>query len=536
MAGRVKDVLEAMGRPTVLVDSSDTSQHVSYASGWNSASDHPATQRGSRSTALLRKVASETKTGPESLVLTDTAPLLISAETEYLARFVDCAIVVVESGTTTRGQLLAALNTLQRLDVAAVGFVLNRVKLAQADAAFRRSVFDIDQHHQAQSMYPSRRMERTSQVADGHLPDPKELPSESSVTETSQRSVSESAQSNSVTGRSTPAAPKLAAPKWVMAAPVKPWLPQPATPPDDDMPWWLSDVHPSDSSAATETEWPRSPSSGAQPRVELQRPAKSPSSWEDASGWSDDFTPLSFENVEPVADAAATPNFVEEAAPIEAARVVPTQFAAMPPDISERATSVTASGFEPTPGTEAAPMFAEEAAPIAVAQADPVEGLYRHREEVPFEPSSRLNPLRGLLFSLGLKNLGKTREAARLDEESPAALKSEPEPAMIERTFSQFAAPVAIAAAEDVPVVAPAPVQAVAPAPLPIAAAEAVPVATPVVEARVASAPQREVKTTPEFLPPREFVPVRGAAADAREDFDELLTLPSRRGQYKRRG
>ena len=52
----------------------------------------------------------------ESLVLTDTAPLAISAETEYLARFVDCAIVVVESGVTTRAQLLASLNTLQRLE------------------------------------------------------------------------------------------------------------------------------------------------------------------------------------------------------------------------------------------------------------------------------------------------------------------------------------------------------------------------------------------------------------------------------------
>ena len=83
-------------------------------------------------------------------MLTDTAPLLISAETEYLARFVDCAIVVVESGVTTRAQFLAAVNTLQRLEVAAVGFVLNRVKLGMADPAFRRSVQDIEKHQHAQ--------------------------------------------------------------------------------------------------------------------------------------------------------------------------------------------------------------------------------------------------------------------------------------------------------------------------------------------------------------------------------------------------
>jgi Mrp family chromosome partitioning ATPase len=166
LATRVRDVLEAMGRPTVLLDSSGTPPPPSRASSQNGASGEPASQRGSRSTALLRKVTAETETRQESLVLTDTAPLPISAETEYLARFVDCAIVVVESGTTTRAQLLAALNTLQRLDVAAVGFVLNRVKLAQADPAFRRSVQDIDEHHRTLSMSTVRRTERTSQVAE----------------------------------------------------------------------------------------------------------------------------------------------------------------------------------------------------------------------------------------------------------------------------------------------------------------------------------------------------------------------------------
>jgi len=55
--------------------------------------------------ALLQQVAEEAGTHQGSLVLTDAAPLVISAETEYLARFVDCAIVVAESGVTTRAQL-----------------------------------------------------------------------------------------------------------------------------------------------------------------------------------------------------------------------------------------------------------------------------------------------------------------------------------------------------------------------------------------------------------------------------------------------
>ena len=99
-----------------------------------------AQQRGSRPSALLKQLADESKTQGEGLVLTDTAPLALSAETEYLARFVDCAIVVVQSGVTTRAQLREAAATLQKLDVAAVGFVLNRVGLEKADPAFRLSV------------------------------------------------------------------------------------------------------------------------------------------------------------------------------------------------------------------------------------------------------------------------------------------------------------------------------------------------------------------------------------------------------------
>ena len=64
----------------------------------------------------------------------------MAAETEYLARFVDATIIVIESGVTTRAQLREAAATLQRLDVASVGFVLNRVTLEKADPSFRHSV------------------------------------------------------------------------------------------------------------------------------------------------------------------------------------------------------------------------------------------------------------------------------------------------------------------------------------------------------------------------------------------------------------
>jgi Mrp family chromosome partitioning ATPase len=147
---RVREMLEAMGRATVLVDASGTPLPPppvnSGGLGLQDSSSQLATRPGSRSTALLQQLADETETGEESLVLTDTAPLTVSAETEYLARLVDCAIIVIESGVTTRAQLREVAHSLQRVDVAAVGFVLNRVSLKKADPAFRRSVRGIERH------------------------------------------------------------------------------------------------------------------------------------------------------------------------------------------------------------------------------------------------------------------------------------------------------------------------------------------------------------------------------------------------------
>jgi len=143
---RVKDALSAMGRPAVLLN----------AAGY-SGDDSPESEA---STALLKQVASRAELDEESLVLIDTAPLVLSAETEYLARSVNGALVVIQSGVTTRTQLLTAVNTLQRLEVSAVGFVLNKVSLAKADPAFRHALHDMEKHLRTQgvssSMWPVR--------------------------------------------------------------------------------------------------------------------------------------------------------------------------------------------------------------------------------------------------------------------------------------------------------------------------------------------------------------------------------------------
>jgi len=113
ISNRTKDTLKAMGRTVLLVDAA-----------WAPAGDAAAggDESGSRG---------------DSLILTDTAPLADSPDTEFLARFADCVILVVESGVTTRAQLRTAANCLQRLNLAAVGLVVNRVRVAQHGSAYR---------------------------------------------------------------------------------------------------------------------------------------------------------------------------------------------------------------------------------------------------------------------------------------------------------------------------------------------------------------------------------------------------------------
>jgi succinoglycan biosynthesis transport protein ExoP len=67
------------------------------------------------------------------VILMDTAPLLISAETEYLARAADVTILVAEAGKTTKRKLTRCARLLERLDVAGVASVINKVRLVRAE-------------------------------------------------------------------------------------------------------------------------------------------------------------------------------------------------------------------------------------------------------------------------------------------------------------------------------------------------------------------------------------------------------------------
>jgi hypothetical protein len=239
--------------------------------------------------------------------------------------------------------------------------------------------------------------------------------------------------------------------------------------------------------------------------------------------------PVALPRIDPIPVAEARPLFNEKAAHEFAERAAQA--------FAEKATPVVAAQVAPLAAAQVAPVAALETEAVSVPEIAPVaawkEVAHAEKDTVVFEAPSRLNPLRGLLFSVGLRNLNRAKAAAAVEDASVAPIarapiESEQERTVISRTFTQFAEPVAV----SVPVVTAEPV------------APPVAVVAPVVETPVESAPERAVTAAPEFLPPREFVPVREPVEERASspstgwsrgnNPDELRTLPSRRGQYKR--
>jgi Mrp family chromosome partitioning ATPase len=361
VATKVREMLEAMGRATVLVDASGTpptAPRVSAAGNGHSGTQSlVTTQRGSRSTALLQQVAEETETQAGSLVLTDTAPLVISAETAYLARFVDCVIVVIESGVTTRAQLREVATTLQRLNVAAVGFVLNRVGLAKADPGFRQSVYAVERHLRSQSRSTAKRTVKSSPSDGVASPEGSNYSQEAAARAQSQP-VPEPASAVAFS-RSSPALARWSSD---MAEP-QPILQrfnslaqaqesnQPKQKQDSEMPWWLADI---DSSANV-------PVSAAIPQQARVREPE---------------TASAFYPVPPP----------------------PRPQPEMPPAQSWERVSNIRNNLIP---------------------AAPAEEVQRAEEEDnPNDAASRLSGLRNLLFSLGLKNLNNAQGSSSQGDES----------------------------------------------------------------------------------------------------------------------
>lgn len=261
VATRVKEMLGTLGRTAALVDATES---ASIGTG----SEQASAQAAVHSTALLLRAAEGTGGKPADLVLADTAPLTVSAETEYLARMADCTIVVIESGVTTRAQLRATANRLQRLNTTAAGFVLNRVELAKADPAFRQSVREMEMHLRAQNQQAARQSARIRNVAaeparaSAKLEVPKAAVSQvvpaAPIAQTAQP-VAPAPQPVWIAAQERPAftAPPAPVPHPAPAPAAAATVPEPAPQPAEAIPWWLTEAPPHSNTALAPQPKPR---------------------------------------------------------------------------------------------------------------------------------------------------------------------------------------------------------------------------------------------------------------------------------------
>ncbi len=242
----------------------------------------------------------------------------------------------------------------------------------------------------------------------------------------------------------------------------------------------------------------------------------------------------------------ADPWWLGQFAPAQAPQPTPVQRAA-----SGRTASSSAPPSEPRFDQVADSRFNQN------SSFDPPDNRFAAASFAPPAPppvpvASRLNGLRGAAFHRGLMNLSHGSDPR---DESPAPPQPAPPQQQAAYVPPSPAAPSAYPAhAAPAPPVAPAPnpaystpAPAVSPAPRqvnrPLQQFNADPrqVNRPVEVAFTPS--QHEVVAQPEFLPPREFIPVRAGDADdegnanrdRRDPYDELDILPSWRGQYRKR-
>ena len=482
---RLRGMLEAMGRTTVLVDASGTPPPAERSNSGGQAEQALATIQGpSRSSALVRQMAEETETQDGSIVLTDTAPLVVSAETEYLARHVDCAIVIVASGITTRAQLRETAATLQRLDVAAVGFVLNRIGLRTADPAFRQSVQAIEDHLSTQrSESDAQRTVRTEpvpvedlfagqQIADNQ-PSNQRIPAQAA--ESAPLAPPQPAPPTPAAPAPTRLSPAPASPLTIQEelfvptepSPVPPRTsktPQPPKPvealpvPAAADPWWLAQV--------------------------LQRPDPPP------------VEPL------PQSPLAVEPKIVAPPAPAIAPAFQEVRLPEPLPVYEPIPVAVVPVSVVPKPAPELRPVFTASADNHAVEE----QAQEAAPQLSPSPVASRFDGLRNLVTVLGLKRTDPVEVPPEPAPTSALKVNRLEKLSVFERAF--------------------------VPAPEPVSAS-------------VASGSPRLVTAQPEFLPPQPIVYTpaverrtesrQSDRPDRRSGADGVRILPSKRGQYKRR-
>ena len=169
IVGHIGSTLAKLGRKTLTIDSSGNSNPVAYATvnlteapRASETGGEPAAQRGPgteiQSTVVTQPLSSKVTplatsfmakafqelTNEYDIVLIDAAPILTSAETEYLARFADVTILVGESAKTKKAELKRSARLLERLNVGGVAVIINKVGLLRAEKSLKQDLTEFE--------------------------------------------------------------------------------------------------------------------------------------------------------------------------------------------------------------------------------------------------------------------------------------------------------------------------------------------------------------------------------------------------------
>jgi uncharacterized protein involved in exopolysaccharide biosynthesis len=162
----VAHALAALGRRVITIDASGNLDPVAYANAdlsegnfaalqVSEPASQPAFLRGQppaqqycppiASLSSFANEALQRLTNDYEIVLINAAPVLCSAETEYLARSADITILVATAGKTTKATLARAAHLLEGIDVAGVATIINEVSINRVSPSTRMDVKEFEE-------------------------------------------------------------------------------------------------------------------------------------------------------------------------------------------------------------------------------------------------------------------------------------------------------------------------------------------------------------------------------------------------------
>ncbi|MDP9052497.1 MAG: hypothetical protein M3O31_17520 [Acidobacteriota bacterium] len=162
--------LAGLGRKVITIDASGNDSPVAYASvkpgdgniassNLSGSSTQQSMMRPNPQTSAVSAHPLPTRVAPlpsfvsdafqkltneYEIALINTAPLLCSAETEYLARCADVTILVATASKTTKDRILRAARVLERIDVPGVAAIISEVSLSRANSSVKKDVREFE--------------------------------------------------------------------------------------------------------------------------------------------------------------------------------------------------------------------------------------------------------------------------------------------------------------------------------------------------------------------------------------------------------